>query len=113
MGLKALNKKGFDKMNCKERLKDYLDGYSSQYNFKDENDIEHDLNSDIEEMLKQNQKLEQALDEIEKYIENHKRESELHIYGLTIPKFIFNGDIEDIEEIIQKAKGDVKNESKS
>ena len=51
-------------MNCKERLKDYLDGYSSQYNFKDENDIKHDLNSNIEEILKQNQKLEQALDEI-------------------------------------------------
>lgn len=50
-------------MNYKERLKYYLDGYSSQYNFKDENDIEHDLDSDIEEMLKQNQKLEQALDE--------------------------------------------------
>ena len=55
--------------------------------------------------------LEQALDEIEKYIENHKRESESHIYGLTIPKFVFNGDIEDILEIIQKAKGDVKNEN--
>ena len=57
--------------------------------------------------------LEQALDEVEKYIENHKRESESHIYGLTIPKFVFNGDIEDILKIIQKAKGDVKNESKS
>ena len=52
--------------------------------------------------------LEQALDEIKKYIENHKRESESHIYGLTIPKFVFNGDIEDILEIIQKAKGDSK-----
>lgn len=95
-------------MNYKERLKDYLDGYSSQYNFKDENGIEHDLNSDIEEMLKQNQNLEQSLNEIEKYIENHKRKSETRIYGLEIPEFIFNGDIEDIEEIIQKAKGDVK-----
>ena len=91
-------------MNYKERLKDYLDGYGSQYNFKDENDIEHNLNSDIEEMLKQNKKLEQVLDEIEKYIENHKRETKTHIYGLAIPKFVFNGDIEDIEEIIQKTK---------
>ena len=57
--------------------------------------------------------LEQALDEIEKYIENHKRKSKTRIYGLEIPEFIFNGNIEDIEEIIQKAKGDVKNESKS
>ena len=55
--------------------------------------------------------LEQALDEIEKYIENHKRESKTRIYGLEIPEFIFNGNIEDIEEIIQKAKGDVKNEN--
>ena len=54
--------------------------------------------------------LEQALDEIEKYIENHKRKSKTRIYGLEIPEFIFNGNIEDIEEIIQKAKGDVKNE---
>ena len=98
-------------MNCKERLKDYLYGYSSQYNFKDENGIEHDLNSDIEEMLKQNQKLEQVLDEIEKYIKNHKRKSETRIYGLEIPEFIFYGEIEDIEKIIQKAKGDVKNEN--
>lgn len=57
------------------------------------------------------EELEQALDEIEKYIKNHKREIESHIYGLTIPKFVFNGDIEDILEIIQKAKGDVKNEN--
>lgn len=93
-------------MTCKERLKDYLEGYSSQYNFKDEDDIEHDLNSDIEEMLKQNQKLENALDEIEKYIKNHKRETETHIYGLAIPKFVFDGDIEDIEDIIKKTKGE-------
>ena len=63
------------------------------------------------ELLSYIRKLEQTLDEIEKYIENHKRESESHIYGLTIPKFVFNGDIEDILEIIQKAKGDVKNEN--
>ena len=50
-------------MNYKQRLKDYLYGYSSQYNFKDENNIEHDLDRDIEEMLKQNQNLEQVLDE--------------------------------------------------
>ena len=56
--------------------------------------------------------LEQALDEIEKYIENHKRKSKTRIYGLEMPEFIFNGNIEDIEEIIQKAKGDVKNENK-
>lgn len=76
-------------------------------NYLEENNIKY------VEYYENEHKLEQALDEIEKYIENHKRESELHIYGLTIPKFVFNGDIEDIEEIIKKAKGDVKNESKS
>ena len=104
-------------MNYKERLKDYLDGYSSQYNFKDENDIEHDLNNDIEEMLKQNQKLEQALDKIEKYLKN---DIENCNGSLSNPEYtIINKhgllknekqkDI-DILKIIQKAKGDVKNE---
>lgn len=65
----------------------------------------------LEKHYKKTYILEQALYEIEKYIENHKRESELHIYGLAIPKFVFDGDIEDIKEIIQKAKGDVKNEN--
>lgn len=88
-------------MNYKERLKDYLDGYSSQYNFKDENNIEHDLNSDIEEMLKQNQNLEQSLNDIEKICN-----------GIPIENSICDiGKIHDIEVIIQKAKGDVKNEN--
>ena len=94
-------------MNCKERLKDYLDGYSSQYNFKDENDIKHDLNSNIEEMLKQNQKLEQALDEIEKIILKATTDEETGKdlgYSDKIP-------YDDLFEIIQKAKGDVKNGS--
>lgn len=65
----------------------------------------------LEKHYKKTYILERALDEIEKYIENHKRKSETRIYGLEIPEFIFNGDIEDIEEIIQKAKGDVKNEN--
>ena len=62
---------------------------------------------EIEELLEENLELEQALDENEKYIKNHKRKSETRIYGLTIPKFVFYGDIEDIEKIIQKEKGDV------
>ena len=90
-----------------------------------------EINNNIENLLKDNKEelsfykllvnvsnqiceeqnnLEQALDEIEKYIKNHKRKSETRIYGLEIPEFIFNGNIEDIEKIIQKAKGDVKNE---
>lgn len=90
----------------KERLKDYLDGYSSQYNFKDENDIEHDLNSDIEEMLKQNQNLEQALDEIENIL---NVVGEMACYSKSM--YLDREDIEDILEIMQKAKGDVKNEN--
>lgn len=88
-------------MNYKERLKDYLDGYSSQYNFKDKNGIEHDLDSDIEEMLKQNQKLEQALDDIKKICNSIPKEHSICDIGK----------IHDIERIIQKAKGDVKNEN--
>lgn len=89
----------------------------------------HEVNNNIENLLKDNEEelnfyqllvktfnqvceernnLEQTLDEIEKYIENHKRKSETRIYGLEIPEFIFNGNIEDIEEIIKKAKGDDK-----
>ena len=90
-------------MNYKERLKDYLDSYSSQYNFKDENDIEHDLNSDIEEMLKQNKNLEQALDEIEKYMTTYIKVEDRN----ENLKIEFNW----LLKIIQKAKGDVKNEN--
>ena len=93
----------------------------------------NEVNDNIENLLKDNEKelnfyqllvktfnqvceernnLEQVLDEIEKYIENHKRESKTRIYGLGIPEFIFNGNIEDIEEIVKKAKEDVKNKSK-
>ena len=104
-------------MNCKERLKEYINKDEIYQNYKqnklmnssdfDKFCIQHC--KDIEELLEENLELEQALDEIEKYIENHKRESKTRIYGLEIPEFIFNGNIEDIEEIIQKAKGDVKN----
>lgn len=101
-------------------------------NLKEYKKYVNEVNNNIENLLKDNEEelnfyqllvktfnqvceernnLEQALDEIEKYIENHKRETETHIYGLAIPKFVFDGDIEDIEEILQKAKGDVKNEN--
>ena len=92
----------------------------------------NEVNNNIENLLKDNEEelnfyqllvktfnqvceernnLEQALDEIEKYIENHKRKSKTRIYGLEMPEFIFNGNIEDIEEIVKKAKGDGKNEN--
>lgn len=95
-------------MNYKERLKDYLEGYSSQYDFTDENNIEHNLNDDIEEMLKQNQRLEHALDEIEKYAINLK---ENHIFwenddftnGRNAAYEMIS---DDILKIIQKAKGE-------
>ena len=104
-------------MNCKERLKEYISKDEIYQKYKqnklmnpsdfDKFCIQHC--KDIEELLEENLELEQALDEIKKYIENHKRESKTRIYGLEMPEFIFNGNIEDIEEIIQKAKGDVKN----
>lgn len=88
-------------MNCKERLKDYLKGYSSQYDFKDKNNIEHNLNDDIEEMLKENQKLEKALDDIEKYvIENSQYWDETGLRYWKNKK----DEAHDILEIIKKAK---------
>ena len=106
-------------MNCKERLKEYIEKDEIYQDYKqdkfmncsdfDNFCIQHYKNN--EELLEENLELEQALDEIEKYIKNHKRKSETRIYGLEIPEFIFYGDIEDIEKIIQKAKGDVKNEN--
>ena len=70
-------------MNCKERLKDYLKGYSSQYDFKDKNNIEHNLNDDIEEMLKEINKItdleqkckkqKEVIDKAIKLIKYHER----------------------------------------
>lgn len=65
----------------------------------------------LNQICEEQNNLEQVLNENEKYIKNHKRKSETRIYGLEIPEFIFYGEIEDIEKIIQKAKGDVKNEN--
>ena len=106
-------------MNCKEKLKEYISKDEIYQDYR-QNKLMNPSDFDkfciqhckyIEELLEENLELEQALDEIEKYIENHKRESESHIYGLIIPKFVFNGDIEDILEIIQKVKRDGKNEN--
>lgn len=51
-------------------------------------------------------KLEQALDEIENILNGV---GEISCYSKSM--YLDGEDIEDIEEIIQKAKGDVKNES--
>ena len=90
-------------MNCKERLKDYLEGYSSQYDFTDENNIEHNLNNDIEEILKQNQRLEHTLNKIENIL---NCVCELACYLKSM--YLDEEDIDEILEIIQKAKGDDK-----
>lgn len=59
-----------------------------------------------------NQKLEQALNDIEKYIEEHQ---EKRTYtdrgGFTCTDGHFLRDSDDLLEIIQKAKGDAKNEN--
>lgn len=112
MGLKIVFKEGFGKMNFEE-YKKYVDEVN--------NNIENLLKDNEEELsfyqllaitfnqvCNENKKLKQALDEIKKYIKNHKRKSETHIYGIEVPEYIFTGNIEDILEIIKKAKGDVK-----
>ena len=77
------NKKGFDEMNCKERLKEYISKDEIYQNYKqnklmnpsdfDRFCIQHC--KDIEELLEENLELEQALDEIEKYIEENQEET--------------------------------------
>ena len=79
MGLKVVFKKGFDKMNCKERLKEYInkDKIYQDYkqnkliNFSDFDKFCIQHCKDIEELLEENLELEQALDEIEKYMTNY------------------------------------------
>lgn len=85
----------------------------------------NETNNNIENLLKDNEKelnfykllvntfnqiseernkLEQALDEIEKYLEGA---GEMACYSKSM--CLYEENIEDIEEIIQKTKGDVKN----
>lgn len=96
-------------MNCKESLKEYIDKDEIYQDYKqdklmncsdfDKFCIQHC--KDIEELLEENLELEQALDEIEKYIEEHKH---LNWYVESCYK-------NDLLEIIQKTKGNVKNEN--
>ena len=70
------NKKGFDKMDCKESLKEYIDKDEIYQDYKqdklmncsdfDKFCIQHC--KDIEELLEENLELEQALDENKKLI---------------------------------------------
>ena len=96
-------------MNYKEELKEYIDKDEIYQDYKqdklmncsdfDKFCIQHC--KDIEELLEENLELEQALDDIEKICN-----------GIPIENSICDiGKIHDIEVIIQKAKGDVKNEN--
>lgn len=68
-------------------------------------DIQEKLNKSIQSLLKENLELQQALDEIEKYMTNYIKVEDKN----ENVKIEFN----ELLKIIQKAKGDVKNESKS
>lgn len=108
-------------MNCKERLKEYISKDKIYQDYKDDKLINsNDFDKfciqhckDIEELLEENLELEQALDEIEKYAINLK---ENHIFwenddftnGRNAAYEMMSN---DILKIIQKAKGDVKNEN--
>ena len=93
-------------MNCKERLKEYINKDEIYQDYKQNKLINpSDFEKfciqhckDIEELLEENLELEQALDDIEKICN-----------GIPIENSICDiGKIHDIEVIIQKAKGDVK-----
>ena len=93
-------------MNCKERLKEYInkDKIYQHYkqnkliNFSDFDKFCIQHCKDIEKLLEENLELEQALDDIKKICNSISREDS--ICGIE--------KIHDIEEIIQKAKGDDK-----
>lgn len=96
-------------MNYKERLKEYIEKDKIYQDYKqnklmncsdfDKFCIQHC--KDIEELLEENLELEQALDDIEKICNSISREDSI----CDIVK------IHDIEVIIKKVKGDVKNEN--
>ena len=109
-GLKIAFKKGIDKMNCKESLKEYIDKDEIYQDYKqdklmncsdfDKFCIQHC--KDIEELLEENLELEQALDEIEKIILKATTDEETGKdlgYSDKIP-------YDDLLEIIQKTKGE-------
>ena len=107
-------------MNCKEKLKEYINKDEIYQNYKqnklmnpsdfDKFCIQHC--KDIEELLEENLELEQALDEIEKYIEEYQEE---RIYtdrgGFTCVDGHILWDSDDLLKIIKNAKGNVKNEN--
>ena len=98
-------------MNCKESLKEYISKDEIYQDYKqdklmncsdfDKFCIQHC--KDIEELLEENLELEQALDEIEKYMTNYIKVEDRN----ENVKIEFN----ELLKIIQKAKGDVKNEN--
>lgn len=96
-------------------------------NFKEYKKYVNEVNNNIENLLKDNEEelsfyqllvntfnqvceernnLEQALDEIEKILNGI---GEMACYSKSM--YLDGEDIEDIEKIIQKAKGDVENEN--
>ena len=113
-------------MNCKERLKEYInkDKIYQDYkqnkliNFSDFDKFCIQHCKDIEKLLEENLELEQALDEIEKHLKN---DIESCNSALSNPEYTIISKHEllknekqkdiDILKIIQKAKGDVKNEN--
>ena len=94
-------------MNCKERLKEYINKDEIYQDYKqnklmnpsdfDKFCIQHC--KDIEELLEENLELEQALDEIENILNGV---DEMACYSKSM--CLYEEDIEDILEIIQKAK---------
>lgn len=66
----------------------------------------------VQKLQQENKNLEQALDEIEKYIEEYQEErTYTDRCGFTCVDGHFLRDSDNLLEIIQKAKGDVKNEN--
>lgn len=87
----------------KAKFRNYIYGYDEKVNYCDYID---EYETAIDDRNDKITKLEQALDEIEKILNGV---GEMACYSKSM--YLDEEDIEDIEEIIQKAKGDVKNEN--
>ena len=102
-------KKGFDKMNLEEYKKHVNEVNNNIENLLKDNEEELSfyqlLVNAFNQVCKERNNLEQALDEIENILNGV---GEMACYSKSI--YLDGEDIEDILEIIKKAKGDVKNE---
>jgi ketopantoate reductase len=106
-------KKGFDKtkkfMMSEEAFSELINRFEYVGNLTECG--KENIKYHVQILQQKNKKLEQALSEIEEYIEEHKVK---HYKLINMPDgidiILLENEIDSLLEIIQKARGDVKNE---